>query len=329
MRKILVVEADSKTVSTFNKMLKGWGIAFEKEIVNKVDLTRYVDTEILSVFVFSKVSIKVIESLPNLKLIVTRSSGFDHIDIEAASKRGILVSNIPGYGSLPVAEHVFALLLAVLRKIVKADLMVRSSKWFSPLLQGSLINGKTFGIIGTGAIGERVARIAKAFGAEVIAYDVFKKTALEAEGVLRYVKLEEVLERSDIISIHVPLTRETYHMINRDSIARMKKHAVLINTSRGQVVDQEALVEALKTGKLSGAGLDVLEKEPPEPDDPILKLENVVLTPHIAWNTVEAEDYILQSTIDVIKAFANGNPLNIVNLKELEKQTLAPIISSN
>lgn len=330
MNKILVLEANPKTVEALIKLRKeGFETAFRNETVDKVDLKQYRDFDILSVFVFSRVDRQVIESLPNLRLIVTRSSGFDHIDVQAAGERGILVSNVPSYGSMPVAEHVFALLLAVMRKIVKADSIVRSSKWFSLELQGRLISGKTFGVIGTGAIGERVARIAKAFGAEVIAYDTFKKAALEAEGVLKYVTFEEVLEKSDIISLHVPLTKETYLMINSDSIARMKNGAILINTSRGQIVDQEALVEALKTGKLSGAGLDVFEKEPPDPDDPLLKLENVVLTPHVAWNTVEAEDYILQSTMDAIRAFANGKPINVVNLKELRKHPLAPTISFN
>jgi len=269
MRKILVLEANPKTVSKLRELgNEGFKIVFKKETVEKVDLAKYRDFEILSVFVFSKVDRRVIESLPNLKLIVTRSSGFDHIDIQAAGERGIVVSNVPGYGSMPVAEHVFALLLAVLRKVLKADSAVRASKWLSPELQGRLVNGKTFGVIGTGAIGESVARIAKAFGAKVIAYDVVKKPVLEAEGVLKYVSLEEVLEKSDIISLHIPLTNETYHMINRRSIAKMKKGAILINTSRGQIIDQEALVEALRTGKLAGAGLDVFEKEPPNPDDP-------------------------------------------------------------
>jgi len=330
MRKILVLEANPKIVSKLRELRnEGFKIVFRRETVEKVDLAKYRDFEILSVFVFSKVDRRVIESLPNLRLIVTRSSGFDHIDIQAAGERGIVVSNVPGYGGMPVAEHVFALLLAVLRKVLKADSAVRASKWLSPGLQGRLVNGKTFGVVGTGAIGESVARIARAFGARVIAYDVVKKPVLEAEGVLKFVPLEDVLEKSDIISLHVPLTKETYHMISRDSIARMKKGAVLINTSRGQIVDQEALVEALRTGRLSGAGLDVFEKEPPDPDDPILRLENVVLTPHVAWNTEEAEDYILQSTMDSIRAFVSGNPINVVNRKELEKLHPVPMIRSD
>lgn len=330
MRKILVLEANPKTVEALRKLQKeGFETVFRRETVDKVDLKQYKDFDILSVFVFSRVDRHVIESLPNLRLIVTRSSGFDHIDVQAAGENSILVSNVPGYGSMPVAEHVFTLLLAVLRKVVKADSMVRSSKWLSPRLQGRLVNGKTFGVIGTGAIGESVARIARAFGANVIAYDIVKKPVLEAEGVLKYVPLEEVLEKSDIISLHVPLTKETYHMVNRDSIAMMKKDAVLINTSRGQIVDQDALVEALRTGRISGAGLDVFEKEPPDPDDPLLKLENVVLTPHIAWNTAEAEDYILRSTVNIIRAFVNGNPINVVNQKELNMRHPVPAIRRN
>ncbi|MGC8831694.1 MAG: 2-hydroxyacid dehydrogenase [Thermoproteota archaeon] len=330
MSKILVLEANPKTVAELKKLRKeGFEAVFRRETVEKVDLPKYRDFEILSVFVFSKVNRRVIESLPNLRLIVTRSSGFDHIDVQAAGERGIVVSNVPGYGSMPVAEHVFALLLAVLRKVVKADSAVRASKWLSPGLQGRLVNGKTFGVIGTGAIGESVARIARAFGANVIAYDVFKKPVLEAEGILKYVPLEEVLEKSDIISLHVPLTKETYRLINRGSIAKMKKGVVLINTSRGQIVDQEALVEALRNGRISGAGLDVFEKEPPDPDDPILRLENVVLTPHVAWNTAEAEDHILQTTISNIRAFVKGNPVNIVNHKELNLRHPAPIIRGN
>lgn len=319
MAKLLILEANPAAVAALQSLQgEGHEISFDSRNISDVDLNKHKGSELLSVFVFSKVSRDIIASLPNLRFIVTRSAGFDHIDIEAASERGIVVSNVPGYGNLPVAEHVFALLLALLRRIVTADSAVRAARWPSQELQGKLINGKTFGLIGTGAIGANVAKIARAFGATVIAYDVIKRPELEAAEVLKYVSLDELLEGSNIISLHVPLLKETHHIINESSISKMKDGAILINTSRGAVVDQKALTLALQSGKLFGAGLDVLEKEPPEPDDPLLKLDNVVLSPHIAWYTDYSENYILQLTIKNINAYLGGKPQNVVNLQLLK-----------
>jgi phosphoglycerate dehydrogenase-like enzyme len=319
MAKLLILEANPAAVAALQSLRgEGHEISFDSRIISDVDLSEYKGSELLSVFVFSRVSKEVIASLPGLRFIITRSAGYDHIDLEAASERGIVVSNVPGYGNLCVAEHVFALLLALLRKVVAADAAVRAARWPSQELQGKLIYGKTFGLIGTGAIGANAAKLAKAFGATVIAYDVIKRPELEATGVLQYASLDEVLGRSDIISLHVPLLKETHHMINESSISKMKDGAILINTSRGAVVDQNALTLALQSGKLSGAGLDVLEKEPPSPADPLLKLDNVVLSPHTAWNTDYSENYILQLTIKNINAYLSGKPQNVVNLQQLK-----------
>jgi D-lactate dehydrogenase len=319
MAKLLILEANPAAVAALQSLRgEGHEISFDSRIISDVDLIEHKGSELLSVFVFSRVSKDVIASLPALRFIITRSAGYDHIDLEAASERGIAVSNVPGYGNLCVPEHVFALLLALLRKVVAADAAVRAARWPSQELQGKLICGKTFGLIGTGAIGANAAKLAKAFGATVIAYDVIKRPELEATGVLQYAPLDEVLGRSDIISLHVPLLKETHHMINASSIAKMKDGAILINTSRGAVVDQNALTLALQSGKLSGAGLDVLEKEPPGPADPLLKLDNVVLSPHTAWNTDYSENYILQLTIKTINAYLSGKPQNVVNLQQLK-----------
>ncbi|MDD5710658.1 MAG: hydroxyacid dehydrogenase [Candidatus Colwellbacteria bacterium] len=293
------------------------------------------DTEIISVFVDSNVSKKIIDLFPSLKFIATRSTGFDHIDLETCKERGIAVSNVPSYGDNTVAEYVFALILALSRKIYIAYEQVREEGDFSyDALQGFDLLGKTMGVIGTGRIGKYTARIAKGFGMRVLAYDIMPDRKFARKIGVTYVSLEELLKESDIVSIHVPYAKETHHLIDKNKMALMKKGAYLINTSRGAVVDTQALVVALKSGQLSGAGLDVLEEEDAIKDEVefllnkkvtehdlrnvianhiLVDIPNVIITPHTAFNTKEALMRILDTTVANINSYLKRKPQNCVN----------------
>jgi len=314
MSRILVTESNPRAKTFFSSLEReGHQVVYIDGVPTEDELSLYKDINILSVFVNTKVTEKVVQAMPDLKLIITRSTGIDHINTRAATESKIAVANVPGYGVAPVAEHTFALLLSLLRNVVRADTSVRSSLWESYKFQGTDILGKTFGVIGTGAIGTNVCKIAKGFGASVIAYDVIKREDAAKEIGFTYVELDELYRKSDIISLHIPLLKETQHLVNADALAKMKDGVIIINTARGPIMDYKALVEALKAGKVGGAGLDVFESEPLEPDSELPRLKNTVLTPHIAWYTVEAEIYILEQTLNTIREFLAGKtPKNII-----------------
>lgn len=291
------------------------------------------DAEIISVFIYSEVIREVLDALPNLKFIATRSTGFDHIDAAACAERGILVSNVPRYGENTVAEHAFGLILALSRKIYHAVLHTTRLDFTTTGLRGFDLKGKTIGVIGAGAIGMHVIRIAKGFAMDVLAHDKNEQQLLAEVLGYQYVSLEELLSKSDVISLHVPLLPETHHLINHETIKLIKKGAILINTARGAVVDTSALVAALNEGIVAGAGLDVLEGEEAIREEaqllaeslPVEKLrtivqnyallhrDNVIITPHIGFYSVEAEERIMNTTIDNINAFLAGQPHNIVS----------------
>lgn len=289
------------------------------------DLPQSRDYEVISVFTDSKVDSTVIDAFPNLKLIAARSTGIDHIDLKKTTEKNITVSNVPVYGESTVAEFAFALLLAIAKKIVQADLSVKITEKFNRegLLGFDLI-GKTFGVIGTGHIGTHAVKIAKGFEMKVLAFDAFPNQELAEKLQFSYVSLEQLLSKSDVISLHVPLLPQTKHLINQKNIGFIKRGAVLINTSRGEIVDSEALIQGLETGIISSAGLDVMENEitlrgdtEPDPEevkinDKLIEMNNVIVTPHNASNTKEAMDRIRQTTVDNIKGFINSNPQNIV-----------------
>jgi len=311
--KILFAEADELVERIARERLTGHELLFEKESFGEPLASKYSGIEILSVFIGSRVTRKIIDSVPGLKMIATRSTGFDHIDIEHAKKKGIIVSNVPKYGAWPVAEHVFALLLAGLRKIIGASESAKVGRWRVAGFGGKLIHGKTFGVLGTGDIGLNVCRIAKGFGANVIAYDIVRREKEAKEIGLRYVSLDDLLMNSDIISINLPLTDETHHIIDKRAIGKMKDGVIIINTGRGQVINQNDLVKALKAKKIFFAGLDVLEEEPPEKNEEILHLENAIITPHIAWDTDESRAFIAEKTIENISGFIQGSPGNVIS----------------
>ncbi len=238
-----------------------------------------------------KVTAEVIEAGKKLKVIARAGVGLDNIDLEAAKRRGIKVINAPAAPTRSVAELVIGLAIAVLRKIAYADRNMREGKWVKKNCLGTELSGKTLGVIGFGRIGREVAKIAsKGFNMNILYYDVIRASEdVEKELNAKFSSIDEVIENADIITLHVPLLESTRHLINEERLKKMKSTAILINTSRGGVVDTDALVKALREGWIAGAGLDVYEEEPLPPDHPLTKLDNVVLTPHIGASTEEAQ----------------------------------------
>jgi len=295
------------------------------------------EAEVLCTFIETPIREAEMARFPKLKLIATRSTGYDHIDLAAAAARGIAVANVPFYGEQTVAEFAFALLLAVSRKVIDADELVRNTGTFAQTnLRGFDLYGKTLGVLGAGHIGVHAIRMGNGFGMKVLGFDVHQDTALATSLNFTYATLDELLAQSDIVTIHVPYNAHTHHLINRDNIVKLKKGAYLINTARGAVVETDALIEALKNGTLAGAGLDVLEEEgelndelallsAPHPNEAGIKiaLENhylinhprVIVTPHVAFNTAEAVRRIEDTTLDNIKSFIAGTPTNLVSAK--------------
>lgn len=260
---------------------------------------------------FGRVTREVLERLPDLKLIVTRSAGYDHIDLVEAARRGIPVCNVPDYGAHMIAELAFGLLLAVARNIVRGHERYRNERRFSDEgLKGIELRGKTLGVIGTGRIGLHCIRIASGFGMKVIAHDVAENEAAAQEMGFAYAPLDDVLVESDAVTLHVGLNETTHHLINAERLAHMKPGAILINTSRGAVVDTRALIALLRSGHLGGAGLDVLEEERETYHD--FSGLNVVVTPHLGWYTDGAVHRILAITLENIAAVMRGKPINRV-----------------
>jgi D-lactate dehydrogenase len=311
--------------------LKGHSLEFHNEKLSLENTGKVKDSDAISVFIYSKIDERIIREAPNLKLITTRSTGYDHIDIETCKKQGITVCNVPSYGENTVAEHTFALILSISRGLCRT--CPRFQHDFSlEGLMGFDLKGKTIGVVGAGQIGLHVIRIAKGFGMNILAYDLRPNKILSEVLGFEYASLEDLLSRSDIITLHVPYNKYTHHLLNRDSFKLVKKGAVLINTARGSIVDTEALIEALDKGILSGAGLDVIEGEELireekqilyEPkniealsnlvkDHILLSKDNVVFTPHIAFYSKEALERILETTVENIDAFASGKPQNTV-----------------
>jgi D-lactate dehydrogenase len=256
---------------------------------------------------FSQVTAEVLDGCPDLKLIVTRSAGVDHIDLEAAKERGIVVCNVPDYGAHMIAEHAFGLMLAVARNTCIANERYRRTRRFDDAgLGGVELFGKTLGVIGTGRIGRHSIWIGQGFGMNVIAFDVVPNDSL----AVAYMPLNDLLAAADFITIHVPLLDSTHHLIDAAALSQMKPGAILVNTSRGPVVDTAALKAALAAGKLRGAGLDVLEDERTVYHD--FGEANVVITPHLGWYTEEARDRIMQITLQNVGAWLAGQPINRV-----------------
>ena len=258
-------------------------------------------------------SAAVIAAAPNVRLIQKWGIGVDKIDLKAAAKRGIPVAITAGANAIPVAELAIALMLAVYRKIPYVDRKLRQGVWLKSEMRSVSyqINGKTVGIIGLGNIGRQVARRVRAFNARVIYYDMVRPTPeVEAEVGATYKPLDDLLAQADIITLHTPLTDETRNLINAHAFSLMKPKAILINTSRGPVIDEPALVEALKTGKIMAAGLDTFAKEPAQAGNPLFELENVVVTPHIGGGVIDNVANSARHCFGNMQKVLNGEPLS-------------------
>lgn len=250
----------------------------------------------------------VINGCKNLKMLSVAFTGVDHIAMDACKANGVLVSNCAGYSTVAVADLVFGMVIALYRNMVPCNEVVRKGGTKDGLV-GFELEGKKFGVVGTGAIGLRVAEIAKAFGCEVYAYS---RTVKEIPGI-HYVGMNTLLSTCDIVSVHTPLNANTKELIGKEQLAVMKPSAVLINTSRGPVVDSEALAEALNSGRLAGAGIDVFEMEPPVPENhPLLNAKNVLATPHVAFATKEALEKRAVIVFDNIDKWVKGAPQNVM-----------------
>lgn len=256
--------------------------------------------------------------LPSLKYIGVLATGYNVVDIHAAAQRGIPVTNIPTYGTASVAQFVFALLLELCHRIQTHDHAVKQGEWSNcsdwcftktPLME---LEGKTMGIIGYGRIGQRVAQIAIAMGMNVLASTHSSNASSLVQGV-QFASNDEVLQQSDVISLHCPLTPSTSGLINRKAILMMKRDAIVINTSRGSLIVDQDLADALNEGRLAGAALDVLSVEPPHPSNPLLSANNCMITPHIAWATKEARARLMDIAVANVAAFLKGNPTHVVN----------------
>ncbi len=261
---------------------------------------------------------KAMERMPNLKFVGVLATGYNIVDVEAAKEKGIVVTNIPTYGTTAVSQMAFALLLEMCHHVGYHSEEVRKGAWTRnpdwcfwdyPLIE---LAGKTMGIIGFGRIGQEVGKIAQAFGMKVLAYDNFINTALESE-TLKYVEFDELLKQADVISLHCPLFENTKGIINKETIAKMKENVMIINTSRGPLIVEEDLAEALNTQRIAGAALDVVSTEPIEKTNPLLTSKNCIITPHISWAPKESRKRLMEIAINNLEGFLIGEPINIVN----------------
>ncbi|MEO8350753.1 MAG: NAD(P)-dependent oxidoreductase [Chthoniobacteraceae bacterium] len=311
------------------------------------------EAEMLVILFWTRIEAAFVAAHPKLRLVATRSSGYDHIDLVACRERGIIACSVPSYGENTVAEHTFALILSLTRRLREVATAKRIGRFSFEELRGFDLYGKTLGVIGTGRIGLHVIRLARGFGMEVVAFDSHPADVIASLLGFSYVSLDEVLRRSHVLSLHVPLTPATVHLLDRDAFAKCRDGVIVINTARGAVIDTAALLEALDSGRVAGAGLDVLEDErvfqkaassliadqivellhsdPTSPEeyhqrDPkrleelrnlgrneaLLARPDVVFTPHVAFNSVEAVERIDQVTTENIRAFVAGTPINVI-----------------
>lgn len=332
--KIAVFEAEEWEEEACRRLQPEHEVSCTRDALNALEAPSYADAEILSPFVHSNLTAEVLGAFPRLKLVATRSTGFDHIDRDFCEARGIVVSNVPDYGDSTVAEHAFALLLAVARNLIESVERTRHGNFTQSGLRGFELQGKRLGVIGVGRIGRRVIEIAGGFGMSVIAFDLRPDEAAARALGFRYAALEDVLATADILTLHVPATPETAGLVSDREFGLMQPGAVLINTARGSVVSVPALVRALAGGRLRGAGLDVLPQEPLIREEAevfrdegspgnydlealvanhvLLRFPNVIVTPHNAYNTDSAVRRIIEATLDNIEAFARGEARNVV-----------------
>lgn len=319
--KIAFFEIEPAEQTYFQTNLTGHELYFSPDPINLNSLPQK-DFEVITTHTASKIDQVTIGALPQLKLIATRTTGFDHIDLNAAAARQITVCNVPSYGEVTVAEYTFALLLSLSRLTPIAYNRVRAGEFHSEGLEGFDLQGKTIGVVGTGHIGTNVIKIARGFGMKIQAYDAFPNQNLQTDLGFKYVTLEELLQTSDIVTFHVPAIPQTEHMLNQQNISQLKKGAVVINTSRGTVIDTTILLPALNNGTIGQLAIDVIEGENIFADDPekvqhneLVNHPRVFVSPHNAFNTTEAKQRICQTTIQNITSFISNQPINTVKPK--------------
>jgi D-lactate dehydrogenase len=331
--KIVVFEAEPREAPVFEELRDQHELVFVDSPLRNENVAQHADAEVVSTFIYSELDRGVLEKLPSLKLIATRSTGFDHIDTDYCRARGITVSNVPSYGENTVAEHVFALLLAISHRLPEAIDRAQRGHFSPEGLQGFDLAGKTIGVVGTGNIGRHVIRIANGFQMDVVAFDVRLDPTLAGALGFRYVDLEDLFAVSDVITLHVPSLPEIRHILSSRAFARMKDGVVVINTARGDLIDTRALIQALTSGKVAAAGLDVLPDEPLIREEAelicsffcdqrdlrnlvanhvLLRMRNVIVTPHSAFNTREAVARIVETTVENIGAYLAGAARNVV-----------------
>jgi len=296
------------------EVFKGVDDAIPRDLL----LEKVEDVDGLLPLLTERIDAEVMDRGENLRVVSNYAVGYNNIDVEAATERGIYVTNTPGILTDTTADAAFALLMAIARRVPEADRHIRAKKWIHAwgprMFIGSDIHGKTLGILGMGRIGSAVAKRAQGFGMDVIYNDIYRRENLEEEIGLVYKSREEVIRGADFLSLHVPLTPETHHLMGAEEFAMMKVTAYLINTSRGPVVDEKALYHALKDGVIAGAGLDVFKNEPLEHDSPLMELDNVILTPHLASGSVETRTKMATTAAtNLISVLQNIEPPNLVN----------------
>ena len=326
--KIAFFEVTQKEKNYIKKKLsRNFDLQFYQEPLNDDFNSRAIlDASVISPFIYSVVSAKIISQIKKLKLIATRSTGFNHIDLTAAKKRKVAVANVPYYGENTVAEHTFALILALSRNLHKAYVRTSSNDFSIEGLRGFDLRGKTLGVVGAGSIGVHVIKIAKGFGMEIMAFDSKPNHILTELLDFNYVPLDELLKKSDIITLHCPYNQFTHHLINMNNIKKVKKGALFINTARSGIIEPKALYYAIEKNIFSGAGLDVFEGEELLKEENqmltknvsvehletllkrniLLRRENVIITPHIAFDSMEAIERILDTTVENIISFFEG-----------------------
>jgi len=331
--KIAVFEAEPWEQEIYKNLKNDHEVLFREESLDAETAAQYADAQVISTFIYSDLGEPVLRQLSNLRFIATRSTGFDHIAVDYCRKKGIRVSNVPDYGSCTVAEHVFGLILTISHHLTEAIDRTRKGDFSIRGLKGFDLHGKVLGVIGTGSIGMCVIRIAKGFAMEVKAFDTRPQADVAEQVGFAYLPMDDVLKSADIITLHVPFNEKTRNLISTRQFNLMKEGAVLINTSRGPIVEVEALLKALAGGRISAAGLDVLSEEPIIreeaelvrsifqrdhdlhtllADHVLLRMRNVYITPHSAFYTQEALLDILNTTVENIRSFASETPVNLV-----------------
>ncbi|MDO8536752.1 MAG: hydroxyacid dehydrogenase [bacterium] len=334
--KIAFLETEPWEKEYLELKLKGFDAVFFDDKLSPLNVKKIADTDILCPFIYSVIDKKSVSQLKSLKYVTTRSTGFDHIDVKACQDQNILVSNVPTYGENTVAEHTFALILSLSRKIHLSWEKTRRGDFTLDNLRGFDLKGKTLGVVGIGNIGKHVIRMARAFEMNVLAFDIRQDEKFAKKAGFKYAFLEHVFKNSDIITLHLPYNKATHHLINSKSLKLFKKGCYLINTARGGICDTTALLKGLKQGIFGGLGLDVLEEEcfireereilsspfgkacnlkTVLANHMLINQPNVIITPHNAFNSKEALTRILDTTIENIKSFAKNKPINLVRSK--------------